>query len=177
MTEQTFISAGSQESDLRLTAELHYQSGFGNEFASEALRGALPVGQNSPQKAPFGLYAELFSGAAFTAPHAQNRRTWTYRIRPSAAHPPFRRADGGLIRGAPFDESDVPPNRLRWNPPELVEAPETIDFLAGLLTLAGNGSITLQQGCAVHLYCANASMRSVFSNSDGELLFVPQLGR
>jgi homogentisate 1,2-dioxygenase len=177
MVDQTSLSPDSQRATLRCAQELQYQSGFGNEFATEALRGALPVGQNSPQRAPFGLYAELFSGAAFTAPRAQNRRTWTYRIRPSASHPPFRAADRGLIRGTPFDESYVAPNRLRWNPPELVEAPEETDFLAGLRTLAGNGSIALQQGCAVHLYCANTSMRRVLSNSDGELLFVPQLGR
>jgi homogentisate 1,2-dioxygenase len=175
MAEQTSVSPESQR--VGPVQDLQYQSGFGNEFASEALRGALPVGQNSPQRAPFGLYAELLSGAAFTAPRAQNRRTWTYRIRPSAAHPPFRRTDRGLIRGTPFDESHVAPNRLRWNPPALPSAAEEIDFLAGLRTLAGNGSIALQQGCAVHLYCANRSMRRVFSNSDGELLFVPQLGR
>jgi len=157
--------------------ELQYQSGFGNEFATEGLRGALPVGQNSPQQTPFGLYAELFSGTAFTAPRARNRRTWMYRIRPSAAHAAFRRTDAGLIRGAPFDELQVAPNRLRWDPHELVKASEPTDLLAGLRTLAGNGDIGLQQGCAAHMYCANVSMERAFSNSDGELLFVPQLGR
>jgi homogentisate 1,2-dioxygenase len=171
------ISPGSQESDAHTAPDLHYQSGFGNEFANEVLPGALPVGQNSPQKTPFGLYAELLSGAAFTAPRALNRRTWVYRIRPSAAHPPFRQADSGLIRGAPLGEFSPPPNRLRWSPPPLVTAHETIDLLAGLWTLACNGSIALQQGCAVHLYCANAPMHRAFCNSDGELLFVPQLGR
>ena len=65
---------------------LSYQSGFGNQFVSEARPGALPVGRNSPQQAPMGLYAELLSGAAFTAPREQNRRTWLYRIQPSAMH-------------------------------------------------------------------------------------------
>jgi len=65
-------------------AELEYQSGFGNEFATEALPGALPTGQNSPQRAPYGLYAEQLSGSAFTAPRASNRRSWLYRIRPAA---------------------------------------------------------------------------------------------
>src|SRR5580693_10478586 len=69
--------------------ELGYQSGFGNEFASEALPGALPVGRNSPQLCPYGLYAEQFSGTAFTAPRATNRRSWLYRIRPAAMHEPF----------------------------------------------------------------------------------------
>ncbi|MEX5624515.1 homogentisate 1,2-dioxygenase, partial [Pseudomonas syringae] len=65
--------------------------GFGNEFASEALPGALPVGQNSPQKAPYGLYAELLSGTAFTMARSELRRTWLYRIRPSALPPRFER--------------------------------------------------------------------------------------
>ena len=30
---------------------LQYQSGFGNEFATEARAGALPQGRNSPQRA------------------------------------------------------------------------------------------------------------------------------
>ena len=34
---------------------------------TEAVPGALPVGQNSPQKPPHGLYAEKLSGTAFTA--------------------------------------------------------------------------------------------------------------
>ena len=62
------------------SADLAYQSGFGNEFSTEALPGALPVGQNSPQKAPYGLYAELFSGTAFTMVRSEARRTWMYRI-------------------------------------------------------------------------------------------------
>jgi homogentisate 1,2-dioxygenase len=63
--------------------ELEYQSGFGNEFASEAVAGSLPRGRNSPQRVAHGLYAELLSGTAFTAPRAENRRTWLYRRRPS----------------------------------------------------------------------------------------------
>jgi homogentisate 1,2-dioxygenase len=169
--------AGSHQVSPPPVPELQYQSGFGNEFATESLRGALPIGQNSPQRVPFGLYAELLSATAFTAPRAQNRRTWMYRIRPSAAHPVFKRADAGLIRSAPFDEIQVGPNRLRWDPPELVHPSKQTDLLAGLRTLAGNGDLGLQQGCAVHLYCANVSMERAFSNSDGELLFVPQLGR
>src|SRR5438045_2581133 len=73
--------------------DLRYQTGFGNEFSSEAVEGALPQGQNSPQRVGLGLYAEQLSGTAFTAPRAQNRRVWLYRIRPSAGHPPFRRMD------------------------------------------------------------------------------------
>src|SRR5262249_3252740 len=103
----------------RLTQPLLYQSGFGNDFATEAIAGALPVGQNSPQKAPYGLYAEQFSGSPFTSPRAANRRTWTYRIRPSVTHKPFRQIPNGpkgLLRSSPFDETPITPNQLRWDP-------------------------------------------------------------
>ena len=96
--------------------DLTYQSGFGNEFATEAVAGALPQGRNSPQRPPLGLYAEQLSGTAFTAPRGQNRRSWLYRVRPSAAHGPLKRIDNGLIRSAPFDEVEPPANRLRWDP-------------------------------------------------------------
>src|SRR3954454_15778600 len=88
-----------------------YLSGFGNEHATEAAAGALPIGQNSPQRHPLGLYTEQISGTPFTAPRAENRRTWMYRIRPSAMHPPFKRLADGLVRTAPFTEVEPPPNR------------------------------------------------------------------
>lgn len=160
----------------RKTAEgLAYATGFGNQHSSEAVPGALPVGRNSPQRAPLGLYAEQLSGSAFTEPRAHNRRSWLYRIRPSAAHPPFTRADNGTLRAAPFTESVPDPNRLRWNP---LPPPEPgTDFLAGLWTLGGNGDATQRTGMAVHLYHANSPMTDrVFSDSDGELLIVPEHG-
>src|SRR5579864_2889770 len=95
---------------------LRYLSGFGNELASEALPGVLPQGQNAPQVPPRGLYTEQLSGTPFTAPRAQNRRSWLYRIRPSAMHGAFRRIDDGLLRTAPCEEAAPSPNRLRWNP-------------------------------------------------------------
>jgi homogentisate 1,2-dioxygenase len=155
---------------------LRYQSGFGNEFATEALAGALPEGQNSPQRAPYGLYAELISGTAFTAPRANNRRTWTYRLRPSAAHPRFKRESQGNLRGAPFHEADTAPDRLRWDPLPFPGEGTAVDFIDGLHTYAGNGDIEMQVGCAAHAYCANTAMQRVFSNSDGEFLIVPQQG-
>src|SRR5215469_4984929 len=100
----------------RTRAAICYQSGFGNHFESEAVAGALPVGRNSPQRAPLGLYAEQISGTAFTQPRSVNRRTWAYRILPSAAHPPFRRIGNGMLRSAPFTETEPNPNRLRWDP-------------------------------------------------------------
>jgi homogentisate 1,2-dioxygenase len=152
-----------------------YQSGFGNEFATEALPGALPVGQNSPQRAPYGLYAEQISGSAFTAPRGANRRTWTYRIRPAAVHEPFRRVGNGRIVSA-FGDVATPPNQLRWDPLPPPDAPT--DFVDGLVTMAGNGDPAAMAGCAVHLYAANRSMTDrFFYDADGELLIVPQQGR
>ncbi|MCX2182575.1 homogentisate 1,2-dioxygenase [Streptomyces sp. SKN60] len=169
------MNAETHAERARKTAEaLTYSTGFGNEHSSEAVPGALPDGRNSPQRAPLGLYAEQLSGSAFTEPRAHNRRSWLYRIRPSAAHPPFARIDNGALRSAPFTETVPDPNRLRWNP--LPQPPAGTDWLAGLWTLGGNGDTTQRAGMAVHLYHANASMERVFSDADGELLIVPEHG-
>ena len=156
--------------------ELKYMTGFGNEFATEAIAGGLPQGQNSPKQAPLGLYAEQLSGTPFTAPRAANRRSWLYRIRPSAMHRPYRRVDDGLIRSAPFAEAEPSPNRLRWGPLPLPSAPT--DFVAGLATVCGNGDAAANAGIAVHIYGANRSMDAgrVFVDADGELLLVPEQG-
>jgi homogentisate 1,2-dioxygenase len=152
-----------------------YQSGFNNEFATEALPGALPVGQNSPQRVAYGLYAEQFSGTAFTAPRSHNRRSWLYRIRPAAVHKPFEKIDNHRIVSR-FDQVPTPPNQLRWNP--LPMPTEPADFIDGWATMAGNGSPDAMHGCAIHLYAANRSMQNrFFYSADGELLIVPQLGR
>src|SRR5207249_6843847 len=159
----------------KVLTQLRYQSGFGNTFSSEAIKGALPVGRNSPQRPPKGLYAEVLSGSAFTAPRAENLSTWLYRLRPSAMHARYRRMAQGLVRSAPFDEVEPSPNRLRWNPFALPSKPT--DFIDGLATLAGSGSPASQSGLAVHLYRANRSMqRRYFTCADGELMFVPQQG-
>jgi homogentisate 1,2-dioxygenase len=152
-----------------------YQSGFGNEFETEAIAGALPKGRNSPQQVAFGLYAEQVSGSAFTAPRAENLRSWQYRLRPSAEHSPFRKIDNGLLRTAPCTEAPTPPDRLRWNPFALPHKP--VDFIEGLMTIASNGDARLQRGIAVHLYAANRSMTRCFYNADGEMLIVPQQGK
>jgi homogentisate 1,2-dioxygenase len=150
--------------------------GFGNHHVTEAVAGALPVGRNSPQHVPFGLYAEQFSATAFTAPRAENRRSWLYRLRPSAGHPPFTPyTRDSLLRSGPFAEHPVSPNRLRWDPLGLPEAPT--DFVDGLVTYAGNGDVATGSGCAIHLYAANRSMVDrAFVSADGELLIVPQTG-
>ena len=156
-------------------AALGYQSGFGNEFATEALTGALPVGQNSPQRAPYGLYAEQLSGTAFTAPRGANRRSWLYRIRPAAMHEPFSQLDNMRIVSR-FDAAPTPPNQLRWDP--LPIPGNATDFVDGLVTMAGNGDPAAQSGCGIHMYTANVSMKDrFFYDADGELLIVPQQGR
>ena len=154
---------------------LDYMTGFGNEFATEAEAGALPQGQNSPQQAPLGLYTEQLSGTPFTAPRHLNRRTWTYRIRPSVMHKPYERIANGMVRSTPFDEVETTPSQLRWDPLPLPTAPT--DFVDGLTTLAGNGDLAMHTGLAIHLYAANRSMTErFFYSADGEMLFVPQLG-
>jgi homogentisate 1,2-dioxygenase len=154
--------------------ERPYLSGFGNHFATEALAGALPQGRNSPQRCAYGLYAEQFSGTAFTAPRHSNRRSWLYRIRPAAVHDAFAPLAAGNF-GSRFDEVPAPPNRLRWSAPPVPRAAR--DFLQGLSTLAGNGSPELHSGCGIHWYVANRSMQErFFYNADGELLIVPQAG-
>src|SRR5579875_2003248 len=143
---------------------LNYQPGFGNEHSSEALDGALPVGQNSPQKVPYGLYAEQFSGTAFTAPRHANRRSWLYRIRPAALH-------GGF---APFEQAAFH-NRFDEVP---TQPAAPTDFVDGLFTMAGNGSAATQLGVGIHLYACNRPMQGrFFYDADGELLIVPQQGR
>ena len=158
-------------SEIRATG---YQSGFGNEFATEALPGALPVGQNSPQRCPYGLYAEQLSGTAFTAPRHANRRSWLYRIRPAAVHGRFEPlTHAGLHNDL---EAAATPERLRWDPMPMPQAPT--DFLDGLFTLAGNGSPSAGSGIGIHLYAANRDMAGrFFYDADGELLIVPQQGR
>jgi homogentisate 1,2-dioxygenase len=154
---------------------LQYMTGFGNEFATEAEAGALPQGQNAPQKAPLGLYTEQLSGSPFTSPRHLNRRTWTYRIRPSVMHKPYQRIANGLVRSTPFNEVETTPSQLRWDP--LALPPGPCDFLDGLTTLAGNGDLTMHSGLAIHLYAANKTMSErFFYSADGEMLFVPQLG-
>ena len=157
-----------------------YQSGFGNEFATEAVPGALPVGRNSPQKVAHGLYAEQLSGTAFTAPRGYNRRSWLYRIRPAAMHGEFAPFEQPRFHNL-FGHEPVTPDQLRWNPLPLPGADGNaapVDFVDGLFTMAGNGYPAAHSGVAIHLYAANASMQGrYFYDADGELLIVPQQGR
>ena len=152
-----------------------YQTGFGNEFASEAIAGTLPQGRNSPQVVAHGLYAEQVSGTAFTAPRHQNHRSWLYRIRPAAMHGPFALFEQSAFHND-FDTGPVTPDQLRWNPLPLPDAPT--DFIDGLVTMAGNGGPSAGSGIGIHMYAANRDMPGrFFYDADGELLIVPQQGR
>ena len=144
-----------------------YQSGFGNEFATEAVAGTLPERGNSPQRVRHGLYAEQFSGSAFTVSRAMQKRSWLYRIRPSVMHGAFAAIDNRLLRGAPFDEVPTPPSQFRWDPLPIGDG----DFIDTLTTIAGNDVI------AVHIYAASRSMSGrYFYDADGDLLVVPERG-
>ncbi|KAJ3170413.1 hypothetical protein HDU87_008807 [Geranomyces variabilis] len=164
------------------TKNYSYLSGFGNQHASEALQGALPVGQNTPQKVPYGLYAEQLSGTAFTAPRAENQRSWLYRIKPSVCHTPFQQTPSpNLVRsfatGRADSECESTPNQLRWSPFPL-PTHGGVDFVHGMHTLAGAGQPSVRNGLAIHVYLANQDMHaSAFYSSDGEFLIVPQQGR
>ena len=158
-----------------MSSNLEYQTGFGNEFATEAVAGALPVGRNSPQQVPLGLYAEQLSGTAFTAPRHLNRRSWLYRIRPAAVHGPFELLEHATFHNR-FDEVPASPERYRWSP---LPAPAgEADFLDGLFTMAGNGGAAAGTGIGIHQYLANRDMQGrYFYDADGELMLVPQQGR
>lgn len=151
-----------------------YMVGFANHFASEAVAGALPQGQNSPQKTPFGLYAEQLSGTAFTAPRKENFRSWLYRLRPSANHGSFKPYGKKThLETAPFT-APPSPNRMRWNAQPIPTEPT--DFIDGLITYGGNGDVGAGAGIGIHVYACNRSMERVFFNADGEMLIVPEQG-
>ncbi|HEY0289671.1 MAG TPA: homogentisate 1,2-dioxygenase [Pseudomonas sp.] len=151
---------------------LTYQSGFGNQFGSEAIAGALPVGQNSPQRHPLGLYAEQFSGTAFTVARSEARRTWLYRIQPSASHPQYQRLETQILGQ---QQGPITPNRLRWNAFNIATQPT--DFIDGLIALASTSAADQVEGVSLYVYAANTSMQRAFFNADGEWLIVPQQGR
>jgi homogentisate 1,2-dioxygenase len=156
---------------------LHYMPGFGNDFETEALPGALPQGQNSPQNCAYGLYAEQLSGSPFTAPRGTNERSWLYRMRPSVKHvgrfqaleiPEWKSAPHVVKHGRPLGQ-------LRWNPPEF--PPGKLNFITGMRTMTTAGDVYTQTGMGAHLYFITESMvDDYFYNADGELLIVPQSG-
>ncbi len=157
---------------------LSYMPGFGNDFETESLPGALPQGQNSPQKCAYGLYAEQLSGSPFTAPRGENERSWLYRIRPSVKHSGrFRARNVPLWKTAPcLDEHDLPIAQLRWGPVPVPD--DEISFIDGVRTMTTAGDVNTQAGMSTNVYLITRSMADqYFYNADGELLFVPELGR
>lgn len=158
-----------------MTTELTYLTGFNNEHETEALPDALPVGQFSPQKVNYGLYAEQFSSTAFTAPRASNRRSWLYRIRPSAVQGEYSPYQQRHWKTAPHTGEVTPPSMMRWDPIDIPSAPT--DFIDGIVTMALNGSADGQTGLGIHIYRMNKSMQNrYFTDADGELLFIPEIG-
>ena len=154
-----------------------YMPGFGNDFETEALTGALPNGQNSPQKCPYGLYAEQLSGTPFTAPRGKNERSWCYRIRPSVKHiNRFEKVDMPFWKSAPnILDKIISLGQYRWSP-----IPSNIDtnFITGMRTMTTAGDVNTQVGMAAHIYVATNSMgNEYFYSADSELLIVPQEGQ
>jgi homogentisate 1,2-dioxygenase len=153
-----------------------YLPGFGNHVSTEAVPGALPIGQNSPQRPAFGLYTEQLSGTAFTAPRTENRRSWLYRMRPTAEHPPYTRYEGAQRFAPGTVDAPLAPNRLRWDP--LPMPGEAIDLIDGMTTMMANRDPANLEGVALHVYAATKDMDGrVFVDADGELLFIPEQGR
>jgi homogentisate 1,2-dioxygenase len=158
-----------------MTDALRYMTGFGSHFESEAVDGALPKGRNSPQRPAYGLYAEQLSGSPFTVTRSENRRSWLYRMRPTADHRPYTRYDGAKLFAPGTAQEPLAPNRLRWGPP--ADLPEGTDFIDGMVTMLVNRDPADLEGVAVHVYRASKSMdRRVFVDADGELLILPQSG-
>lgn len=154
-----------------------YMPGFGNDFETEALPGVLPHGQNSPQRAAYGLYAEQLSGSPFTAPRGTNERSWLYRMRPSVRHTSrFTKTDHPFWKTAPCtDRTDMPIGPLRWSPPGEPEG--ELNFISGIRTMTTAGDVFTQAGMSASVYFVNTSMADdYFYNADGELLVAPQAG-
>jgi len=177
--EEVMNVRAASRSEIRATGSgitTGYMSGFGNGFETEALPGALPVGRNSPQKCPYGLYAEQLSGSPFTAPRTTNERSWLYRIRPTVVHwGEFTKVDIGLWRTAPAQEAELPIAPMRWDPIPIPD--ERLSFVEGIRTMTTAGDAGSQAGMGAHLYFITRSMQDeYFYNADSEMLIVPQEG-
>lgn len=160
----------------QMATQVSTLNGFGNYFESEAMPDVLIKGRNSPQHVPFGLYAEQINGTAFTVSRSQAFFTWFYRLRPSVLQGEFKLKHHAYLSGSPFTVDFTPPTPMRFNPRSYHETKR--DFVEGLMTLAGNGSIQAQEGAAIHLFEVTLSMTDTyFYNADGELLIVPQEGK
>lgn len=148
-----------------------YVNGFNSEHQSEAVLGALPIGANSPQKCPYGTYAEKLSGTAFTTPRPDNLQSWLYRILPSASHQDFAPYEAA----SPNSTLHNVPNPFRWDPFKL---DHSVDWIAGLKRVGGAGSPASKHGVGYYIYTAGRNMddNAAFYSSDGDFLIVPQHG-
>jgi homogentisate 1,2-dioxygenase len=157
-------------------APLQYQTGFGNDFSSEAILGALPKLQNSPQKPPLGLYPEQLSGSPFTAPRTRSLRTWLYKTKPSVAQGRFTETlHPTWTAHQSTSKMDHRPDALRWAAHPMPS--QKIDFWDSLFTYCLNGSAAQRTGGAIHLYACNLSMQNRYAtNADAEMMIVPQQG-
>ncbi len=177
MTDQT-LPRGLIRAPSQPGPNAGYMPGFGNDFETEALPGALPQGQNSPQKCNYGLYAEQFSGSAFTQERPE--RTWCYRIRPSVRHNGrYAPIAVPLWKSAPHVVPGVQSlGQRRWDPIPLPGAGESYTWITGMRTVSTAGDVGTQTGMASHVYLVTESMKDeYFFSADGELLVVPQQGR
>lgn len=155
-----------------------YMPGFGNDFETEALPGALPVGRNSPRRCAYGLYAEQLSGSPFTAPHASLERSWLYRVRPSVRHVShLNLVEMPYWKTAPHVIPEVTSlGQYRWDPVPFPDEPLT--FVSGMRTMTTAGDVGTQVGMSAHVYLCNRSMgNEYFYSADSEMLVVPQHGR
>jgi homogentisate 1,2-dioxygenase len=156
------------------TDPFSYLHGFGNQFESEAVAGALPIGMNSPKRTPFGLYGEQISGTSFTSVRVENRRTWAYRTRPMVSSAPWTEVMRGNWLTAPLANGVYDARPLRWQP--LAAAAEA-DFLSGIRTIGAHGDAASLTGCAIHVYAFSRSMGDqAICSADGEILIVPESG-
>ncbi|KAF7532203.1 hypothetical protein G7054_g8184 [Neopestalotiopsis clavispora] len=166
--------------NFKTNEKYEYLNGFGSYHESEAIPGALPVGANSPQKAPFGLYAEKLSGTAFTAPRHENQQSWLYRILPSAAHSAYEPYyDSNITGGLSPDNADTKlhqiPNQLRWDP---FDFDENTDWVQGLKLVGGAGTPQTKSGLGIFIFAAGKDMapKTATYSSDGDFLIVLQHG-
>eukprot|EP00484_Ammonia_sp_Unknown_P021843 CAMPEP_0197029846 /NCGR_PEP_ID=MMETSP1384-20130603/9208_1 /TAXON_ID=29189 /ORGANISM="Ammonia sp." /LENGTH=489 /DNA_ID=CAMNT_0042459085 /DNA_START=118 /DNA_END=1587 /DNA_ORIENTATION=+ len=169
------------ESWVNGTLQLKYTAGMQSYGESEALEGALPIAQNTPQKCPYGLYAEQINGTSFTTPRHYNLRSFLYKISPTVQRTSFEPLLSPYIVND-FSSSNRSiadtycPNVQRWNPQQIdTDSCEKTKFYQGLRTLCGAGDTSTKTGMSIYLYAFNENMLDTsFCNADGDILIVPQ---
>ncbi|KIM93627.1 hypothetical protein OIDMADRAFT_61273 [Oidiodendron maius Zn] len=159
-----------------------YLQGFGNEHQSEFIPGALPIGQNSPQLCPYGLYAEQITGTSFAASRSASMRNFLYRRRPACVRGKFTKIDNNPTLETSFlhptEKVHAIPSQVSWSAfkiPDQDSGP--VDFTRGIHTLGGSGQPNIREGLAYHIFAINSNMHNkAFVNMDGDFLIVAQEG-